>query len=141
MEDIKETQRQECIRRLEMLTKKYDLCKNILKEFKKDNTIYYSENGFLYWLSNKQEYVDIIKNFEKKYGAMVYFTILSHTDFGDILNIFYVSKEQEEWYMDIDNIRNSNYSMVYAENLSEPIFSEFGTIIIAEKFGSLERVG
>ena len=53
----------------------------VLKEFKENNTIYYSEyinqniQGILYWVSNKDEYTEIVEEFEKKNNALVYHII------------------------------------------------------------------
>ena len=41
---LKEKQKQEALKRLEILEKEYLLHKNVLKEYKADETIYYSEN-------------------------------------------------------------------------------------------------
>ena len=55
-------QKQEAKKRLEILEKLYNLHPNVLKEFKKDGTVYYSEHinsfqsGILYWINNNQKY-------------------------------------------------------------------------------------
>ena len=81
MEDLKILQKQGPLERLTILQKQYSLMETVLKEFKEDNTIYYSEHinqniqGILYWVSNKDEYTEIVEEFEKKNNALVYHII------------------------------------------------------------------
>lgn len=81
MEDLKILQKQEALERLTILQKQYGLMETVLKEFKENNTIYYSEyinqniQGILYWVSNKDEYTEIVEEFEKKNNALVYHII------------------------------------------------------------------
>lgn len=85
---FRQLQKKEATHRLQLLEKEYKMHQNVLAEFKTDETIYYSErinksfSGILYWLNNKQEYVDAVKEIEQKYNIYVYHCILSHTEFG-----------------------------------------------------------
>ena len=103
LENLKELQKKESIERLKLLQKLYKVHPNVLKEFKQDETIYYSErinnfyNGILYWISNKQEYVDAVKEIENKYNIYVYHCLLSHTEFGDWLSMLFVSSTPDKW--------------------------------------------
>ena len=95
--NLRESQRQEAIKRLKILEQNYNLHSNVLKEFKENETIYYSEHinnlqsGILYLLKNKQEYVDAVKEAEDKYNIFVYHCILNHTENGDWLTMLFVS--------------------------------------------------
>ena len=81
MEDLKILQKQGSLERLTILQKQYSLMETVLKEFKENKTIYYSEyinqniQGILYWVSNKDEYTEIVEEFEKKNNALVYHII------------------------------------------------------------------
>ena len=66
-EELRNKQKQEVIERLKILQRNYLVHKNVLKEYKENETIYYSENfsgymqGILYWLRNKPQYEDKVK--------------------------------------------------------------------------------
>ena len=82
--ELRNKQKQEAIERLKILQEEFIVHKNVLKEFKQDETIYYSENlggafsGILYWLRNKEEFVKKVKEIEEKRKIYVYHCILNH---------------------------------------------------------------
>ena len=144
MEDLRENQKQEAIKRLKILEEVYQLHPNVLKEFKQDGTVYYSEQvnsmyrGILYWLRNKPKYVQAVKNVEEKYNIFVYHCILHYTEFGECLTMLYVSSTPEEWERDKNELK-TGYIVAYVYNLDE-IYSEFGSIEIAGANGGIVRV-
>lgn len=102
--ELREKQKQEAIKRLEILQDYYLLHKNVLKEFKEDEIIYYSENfrgfqqGILFWLHNKQDFVNAVKEIEEKRSIFVYHCILNHyREAGDVLTMLYISSDEEFW--------------------------------------------
>lgn len=143
-EDIRKQQRKEAIERLHMLEKLYNLNSNVLKEFKQDGTIYYSErinkiqNGILFWLHNNLEYVKAVETIEKKYKIYVYHCILSHTEFGDLLTMLYVSSDIENWSQEKSDLM-CGYIDTYVYDFSG-FGSEFGAVQIAGINGGLTRV-
>ena len=141
--NLRELQKQEATHRLQLLEKLYNMHQNVLREFTSDETIYYSEKinksfcGILYWLNNKQEYVDAVKEIEQKYNIYVYHCILSHTEFGDLLDMLFVSSAQEEWEQEIEDLKTGyveSYCYVFDGDTSE-----FGTIKIKGVNGGLTR--
>lgn len=144
LENLKELQKKESIERLKLLQKLYKVHPNVLKEFKQDETIYYSErinnfyNGILYWISNKQEYVDAVKEIENKYNIYVYHCLLSHTEFGDWLSMLFVSSTTDKWAEEKSKLLTS-FPEVYVYDFSN-FGSEFGDIQIAGVNGGLTRV-
>lgn len=131
----RETQKEEAVKRLEILKSK-GLMPCVKRAFDtKKQTIYYSEfnglGGALYFFNEtggaKQEWIDLVKKFEEDYGALVYHITHEYTSFGELLDLFFVSKYEEEWNYDRNDLYNG-YSYAYVINLSEPLFSEFGTI-------------
>lgn len=141
--DFRQLQKTEATQRLQLLEKLYKMHQNVLKEFTSDETIYYSEKinksfcGILYWLNNKQEYVDAVKEIEQKYNIYVYHCILSHTEFGDLLDMLFVSSAQEEWEQEIEDLKSGyveSYCYVFDGDTSE-----FGTIKIKNTNGGLAR--
>ena len=84
-EDLKQLQKKEAIERLKILQDKFELMDTVTKEFEKDNTLYYSEyvnhnfQAVLYWVSNEEKYVNIIKEVEENKNILVYHAILTPT--------------------------------------------------------------
>lgn len=144
--DLRNKQKQEATERLKILEDNYMMHKNVLKEFKQDETIYYSENlggafsGILYWLRNKPEFVNIVKNIEEKRNIYVYHCILSHySDDGDVLTMLYVSSDEEYWENERQElIDGCPCSYVYSFNF--PQFSEFGGVTITGVNGGINRL-
>ncbi len=143
--NFRNLQMQQAIERLEILEKEYLLHENVLKEFKEDGTIYYSENlggafsGILYWLENKNEYVEKVRKIEEERNIFVYHCILNHTIDGDLLTMLYISEYQDEWEYEKNDLKNGCID-VYVCNLSRDIDSEFGSVQITCVNGGLVRV-
>ena len=141
-EELRKLQKDEVIKRLKIIEKEYNLHKNVLKEFKEDETIYYSEDrggvfsGILYWLRNKEEYIEIVKNIEEKEDIFVYHCILKHTIDGDVLTMLYVSKYIDEWEIDRNDLTTGNI-LVYVYNMSDVQNAEFGYVDITGVNGGL----
>ena len=141
---LKEKQKLEAIKRLEILQNEYGVHKNVLKEFKADEIIYYSETinkffaGVLYWLHNKDEFVAKVKEIEQERNIYVYHCILSHTNFGDLLTMLYISDDEEFWKFEREQLKDG-YSSSYVWNLSFELDSEFGDVGIDGVNGGLVR--
>ena len=125
-------QKEEAISRLKMLK----VMPQIIKEFENENTVYSSESGYLYFLSDEQE--KIVKEFEEQHDAVVYHVIRSFTCFGELLALLYVSKHQDEWGYDREDLKEGE-AIAYVKNLDDDICSEFGSIGVEERFGGLVR--
>ena len=141
--NLRELQKQEAIKRLEILEKLYNLHPNVLKEFKQDGTVYYSEHinnlqsGILYWLNSQPKYVDAVKDVESKYNVYVYHCILNHTQDGDWLTMLYVATDVDMWKYDRDDLVSGNM-MAYVETFDD-INSEFGYVQIKGINGGIDR--
>ena len=141
--DLKQLQKTEATHRLELLEKEYKMHQNVLSEFKTNETIYYSErinksfSGILYWLNNIPKYVGAVKEIEQKYNIYVYHCILSHTEFGDVLDMLFVSSSTEEWEQELEELK-TGYVESYCCILNGD-GSEFGTIKIKGTNGGLVR--
>lgn len=141
--DLRQLQKTEATHRLQLLEKLYKMHPNVLKEFTADETIYYSEtisksfSGILYWLNNKPEFVKAVKEIEDRYNVYVYHCILSHTEFGDALDMLFVSSASEEWEQELEDLETGyveSYCYVFDGDSSE-----FGTIKIKNINGGLVR--
>lgn len=133
MEKLKIEQKQEAIARM----KKLDIYVQAITEFEKENLVNKSEHGgILYWLDENEQ--EMVKEFEEKYGALVYHIIHNYTSFGELYAFLYVSKNKDEWDYDNDDL-NHNICLAYVKNLDEDAYSEFGSIGIKSQFGGLVR--
>lgn len=146
MEDLKILQKQEALERLTILQKQYGLMETVLKEFKENNTIYYSEyinqniQGILYWVSNKDEYTEIVEEFEKKNNTLVYHIISTPVIYGGtLLSMLYVSKNQEEWKRDREDLKDG-LPLAYCINLADPEMAEVGGIQIKGANGGICQI-
>lgn len=108
-------------RRLEML----GVVKNVLNDYD-HGVINYSErvnkvfNAILYWVDNKPEVAEVIKAFEEEYGCLVYHAQLTHTCEGEMWSFLYVSKNEEEWEYDREDITNGQaYAYVWWNEVKE----------------------
>lgn len=129
----KQKQKQEAIERMKLLK----LCPNIIKEFEKENIVNLSEHGgILYWLDSDQQ--AIVDSFEAEHDALVYHVIHSFTEFGELYSLLYVSKYEEEWETDREDLKDG-YALVYVKNVDDDMCSEFGSICIKPQFGGLVR--
>ena len=136
--------KEEAVWRMEKL----GLMKKIIGEFKRSDTLYYSERtplgGILYWMDNEPEWGKLVKKFEQEFDALVYHATHEYTEFGELLDLLfipdYTDADTEEWESDRRDMEDG-YVYAYVINLSEPMFSEFGTIVVKERAGGLVRVG
>ena len=130
---MKEKQKQEALERMKMLK----LSPNIIKEFEKENKVNLSENGgILYWLDSEQQ--EIVDKFEAEHNALVYHVIHDFTMFGELYSFLFVSKYEEEWEYEKEDLKDG-YALAYVQNVTDEICSEFGSIGIRPQFGGLVR--
>lgn len=139
---MKQLQKEEALQRMRIL----NLSDAVIKDFETLNKIYYSErfnkvfDGILYWIDNDSKFVELVKQFENEHSVLVYHCHLGHYSFGDCLTLLFVSKNQEEWIQDQQDLKTKT-AFVYVCNLDEPACSEFGTIGIVGKNGGISRIG
>lgn len=130
----REEMKNEAIKRM----RKLGLFSQVIKEFKEEDILHLSESGgYLYWLDEKQK--KIVEDFEKESGNIVYHVVRSFTNMGEMLSLLIVSKYEEDWEMDWENIPDG-YVFSYVVNLDEPMFSEYGTITVQNRIGGLVRL-
>lgn len=131
-----EEKKQEALKRMKAL----ELHSDCIKAFEERNEIWISESqGILFDLSQRPNIVKAIQEIEDKYNVLVYHTILTHTEFGTLVSMFYVSDEQDEWEMDWDDMKE-NYACCFVANLDDDSCSEFGSIGYKKQFGGLVRI-
>lgn len=137
---LKEKQKEEALVRLSML----HVLPQVKKDFEKKDVVYYSErqnnifNAVLYTIGEDSKYMPIIKEFEDKHNALVYHCQLTHTTFGDLLSMFYVSDSEDEWGYDKNDLKD-NTAYVKVVNLDDVQCSDFGCIGIRPSMGGVLR--
>lgn len=117
---------------------------NVINDLKNDDMVNVSffGCGILYWPTDKQ--IELIKKFEDQYNCLVYHAISSTTEIGELLTLLYISQYESDWPTDREDLKNYDprygYSiMAYVYNLSNDIFSEFGSVCVKPKNGGLVR--
>lgn len=138
--NFKELQKQEAIKRMKALK----LSKDVVKDFNDNGRLYYSErqssffDGILYWVDNEEVYLDIVERFEKRHNALVYHAQLTHTDFGSLFTLLFVSEEEEEWANDLEDI-NTGDVFACVLNLNAGYGPDYGYVGISPKNGGVTR--
>lgn len=119
-----------CEETLYMLEKTYGLHPDVAKAFKEDGTLYYSERmggmGILYWVDNKPEYVQAVKDFEKETGGKVYHCVLTHTEFGEQFDLMYIPKKESQKEGDFEALRDHGEAFIATLDEQMPSGYELG---------------
>lgn len=95
-------------------------------------------SGILYWLNNKPLYVEKVKEYEKENQAFVYYCILNHTEFGDMLDMLYVSNNVDNWELEREELQEGLVN-VFTSDLVNDYYSESGVISISGINGGIVR--
>lgn len=125
--------KKEAIKRMKAL----GIIDDTIQQFEQADLVSYSLRGGNYWLDNR--FKQLVAEFEEKHDYLVYYAILSHTNIGIMLSLFYVSNREEEWSGDWKEL-NEGFQMSYVFNLDIPEYSEFGLIGFKQVFGGLIRI-
>lgn len=91
----------------------------------KEGKLFVSERGAMRLFNEKEK--AMVKDFEKKYDAVVYHLIHQWTNIGELYSLLYVSSYEEEWEADREDL-NSDQCLAYVINIDMPRCSEFGSI-------------
>lgn len=133
--DFKDLQKQEAVKRIKMLK----FHENVLKEFQEDvlnKSEFAGFHGVLFWLDDKEK--EFIKKWEKKSDNLAYHIIKQNTEFGIMMSILYVSKHEEEWQMDLEDLENEN-AIAYCIIGTDETYGEYGSIGVRPANGGLTR--
>lgn len=130
-----EGMKKEALERMEFL----NLHENVIREFNDERKLNKSLGslGLLYHLDDEEK--EYVKNWEENIDCIVYHAILSETTIGPMLSLLYVSKNEEEWEMDRDDLK-AGYAIAYVVNINDDWCSEAGSIALRSKNGGVVRV-
>lgn len=132
-------QKSEAIKMLRTL----GLMKEVRDAYDEEGIVYYSERqnklfpAVLYFLHNQEKYVAAKERFEAETGAVVFHCILTHTEFGDLLDMLYVPKEEADWPSMEKGAKEGEF-VSYCYNLTDG-FGEAGYIGVHAAMGGLIR--
>lgn len=132
-----QAKRQEGVKRLRFLASMGMELKEPIKLFTYGNVGIFENQGkyaravFYNLMLNKgsEDYDQIIEaknEFEKEYNCLVYLIQITHTEFGKLVSMLYVSDNSKEWESDFKDLKDKTpYANVYNQTYEE---SEIGRI-------------
>ena len=131
---FREKQKAEALARMAML----GLHPNVIREFKDEEVLNLSEGiGALYWLDDEEK--KMVEEFHEEHEeSLVYHVIKSYTSIGLMYSLLYVSKYEEEWEWDREDLKEGSV-LAYVVNRDMPDCSEFGSIGFRKNIGGLIR--
>lgn len=131
---------QEVINRMKILK----LHENVVRDYVDDNVINVSErmsavfDGMLFWAH--EDLTKTIRDFEEKYGVIVYHVQKMNTTFGLLYTFLYVNEaEEDNWEEEREELKDG-YLYAYVYNADDDLCSEFGSVQVAPKNGGITRL-
>lgn len=131
--NLKEKQKVEADARIKILK----LFPTAETEFIEEGKLNLSECGMLFWLNEQEQ--ELVDNWEEETGNLVYHIIKTKTEFGLLYSFLYVSKREEEWETDLEELKEG-YPVAYVHNANDEYCSEYGGICIKSVFGGVMRI-
>ena len=121
---------------------KLDIYKPYIRKFKSAATLpCFYENFAGFWADQEPELYAKVKEIEEEHGCLVYAITHEITDYGENWSMLCVPESVESIDEVIGSFNSEEYYVFsYVWNKSNPIFSEFGDILIKSAYGGLKRV-
>lgn len=123
---------------------KLDIYKPYIRKFKsKAGTPCFFENFGGFYADQEPELYSKIKEIEKEYGVLVYAVTHEFTEFGECWSMLCISQNPESLmdYLDLIEGTKQFYAYAYVWNKTEPMFSEFGEVVVKSFGGGIKRIG
>lgn len=123
---------------------KLDIYKPYIRKFKsKAGTPCFFENFGGFYADQEPELYSKIKEIEKEYGVLVYAVTHEFTEFGECWSMLCISQNPESLMDYLDPIEGTKqfYAYAYVWNKTEPMFSEFGEVVVKSFGGGIKRIG
>ena len=115
----------------------------VKRDFIKDDTIYYSENGILFWLDERNDIPQVVLDKVKELqndGIVVFHATHEIAEFGELYDLWCVTDEDVDYESDSIERFKEGLIFSYVVNLTVPWYSEFGTIQYRTLFGGCQRI-
>lgn len=120
--------------------KKLKVKGKVIEDFEENENVYILNGTYFENLKRDDILYTIIKEIKKE-GSLVYGVVFANTYLGCMINFLTVSPYPEDWHLTVKELRPRRYRVyAYVWNTDAPELSEFGSIIVEEKDGYLERV-
>mgnify|MGYP004639393735 CR=1 FL=1 len=129
----REKMKKEALVRMKIL----GLHENALKDLEHKDIVNSSFFGALYFLDDGQK--ARVRQFEDESGGLVYHVIHDYTDLGEMLSFLYVSKYEDEWSRDREDLKEG-IPLVYVANLTDEMCSEYGSIGVKPYMDGVLRI-
>lgn len=140
MDNLRELQKNEAVKRLEILTKKFNLKANILEDFKRDK-ISLSIEKYLTSIEDNSTFKEIVNMHEQQNNSLAYYGIVFKAFDMLMFAILTVSPHIEDWEKErklLYKYKDLICLSGYAYNLDIPNkCSEFISMIITSENGTL----
>lgn len=123
---------------------KLDIYKPYIRKFKsKVGTPCFFENFGGFYVDQEPKLFSKIKEVEKEYNVLVYGVTHEFTDFGECWSMLCISQNPDsiEDFISDTGRRGQYYVYSYVWNETEPMFSEFGDIVVQSFGGGIKRIG
>lgn len=139
MQRTREEVKQEAIKRMKFLK----IMPEIIRDFKEDDLVSYSQNGILYWIDGSNEITEFlsekIKELEEERDCLVYHVIETrYVELGTMYTFLIIPLNDFEWECEKADLE-VGIAFCYVYNKTFPECSEFGYVTIKNKFGGLVR--
>lgn len=126
------------------IMKKMGIYKPYIDEWKKNGTVTMYERFAGYWINQYPEAYAKLKEIESKGHSTVYAAVHMPTSIGDLWyflllpNDLTVLKNDLDQYFTSDYFTDGRYLVYcYTWNVSEPMFSEYGDVVIRPGYGGI----
>ena len=121
--------------------KKLNVKAEAIEAFEKAGTVYILDGTYFTPLRREGKLFYKISEIELADRVKIYGVIFSQSYFGLLINFLAVSPYPEDWERTVRKERGGRYrAYAYVWNTDAPELSEFGSIVVEEKGGYLERV-
>ena len=124
----------EAVNRMKLL----GLHENAIQDFVNEGKLNLSDNTSLTPELVASGFEELVR-LQQETGNLVYHVVKTRTTFGLMYSFFYVSKYEEEWFMDNADLQEG-YAVCYVYNADDELSSEYGSIGFEMKFGGIVRV-
>lgn len=144
-------QREEAIKRLRILEGK-GLMPRVREDFEQGKVAFSERmeifasrpSGILFRLEENPKLEQVVRDFEAKTGGLAYHATHEYFAFGEIVDIFYVSKHTEEWPQDRKDLRGGRGvflgpHFVDAKQKNYQKSSREGTAVVQLRDGRMRR--
>ena len=130
-EELKQLQKQEALKRLEILKSKYGLPEYVVREFSENGTKYYSDHDCykMQWtihkISEDNFFETAVKEYEINNDVLVYYSIFESSTYDGLeLSMLYVSEDKWNWENEMQELIEG-YPLAYYKNFDYDNESKF----------------